>query len=154
MRDEDRRLSEAASKPAAQALAKRVDASASIGDDFTYAVLPAPAAFRVGVERRAGGRQRTRLRSGKLVRLDGGFLCECLVKNRSSTGCRLRLSEVGADFPAGVYYYDDQSELLFQGRVVWRRERDVGLRLTPCSPSALHRSILGAMRRKFYALKR
>lgn len=106
------------------------------------------------VERRGVNRQRTRLRSGKLIRKDGQFLSECIVNNLSASGCRLKLPSATLDLQPNLYLYDDHSEVLFQGRVVWKTGREVGLRLIPCAPNPLHRSIAGAMRAKFYALKR
>ncbi len=127
--------------------AVRVGTGAPAAGPFSSAVQP--------VERRRGGaRRRTRLRSGKLIRKDGQFLCECLVNNLSASGCRLKLPSLMPDVQPNLYFYDDQSEQLFQARVMWKSDSELGLRLMPCLPNALHRSIAGAMRRKFYALTR
>lgn len=142
-----RARSAAPAEPASRLVqAVRVETLSAASGAFSYAVHPG--------ERRGGTRRRTRLRSGKLIRKDGQFLCECLVNNLSASGCRLRLPSVTPDLQPSLYFYDDQSEQLFQARTIWKSERDLGLRLMPCLPNALHRSIAGAMRRKFYALRR
>ena len=104
-------------------------------------------------ERRSASRQRTRLRSGKLIGSDGTFIIECLIHNRSATGCRLRLPSAFLP-PPEVYVYEDQSGDLFHAAVIWRKERDLGLRLSACAPTPAHRALAGRMRRKFYALGR
>ena len=139
--------------------ARRIDGAvrhrAAWAAEFTYAVLPGRevppnAASR---ERRAASRQRTRLRSGKLIGTDGTFIIECLIHNRSATGCRLRLPSCFTP-PLDVYVYEDQSGDLFHAAVIWRKERDLGLRLSACAPTPAHRALAGRMRRKFYALGR
>ncbi len=128
--------------------ARKIDAVRPVLDDFSYSVLGPP-----GGERRITGRQRMRLRSGKLIRRDGQFLCECLVHNRSASGARLRLG-IACELPAALYFYEDESGSLFEAAVRWRREREIGVRLGLCTPTAVHSAIAGRMRRKFYTLKR
>ena len=122
--------------------------------DFSYSVLPAgDPARRSDGERRGSSRLRTRLRSGKIIGPDGRFITECLINNRSAAGCRLRLS-VALTPPPRVFLYEDQSNELFQAVVVWTRDRDIGLRLSPCPQTPAHRELAGRMRRKFYAMAR
>ena len=129
---------------------------ASSGGDFTYAVLPAEPAPRgaaTGGDRRAGARQRTRLRSGKVVDGDGRFIAECLIANRSSIGGLLRLAQT-ATLPARILLYEDQSGEVVPAAVVWRREREAGVRFLPVDPGERYRAVADAMRRKFYAMAR
>ncbi len=128
--------------------ARKIDGTRPAVDGFSYVVLDPS-----GGERRRAGRQRMRLRTGKLIRRDGQFLCECLVHNRSTSGARLRLG-AACDLPATIYFYEDESGNLFEATVRWRREREIGVRLGLCTPTAVHHAIAGRMRRKFYTLKR
>ena len=122
--------------------------------DFSYSVLPAAEpARRSDGERRGSNRLRTRLRSGKIIGTDGRFITECLINNRSPSGCRLRLSAAITP-PPRVFLYDDQSNELFQAVVVWSQGRDIGLRLSPCPQTPANRELAGRMRRKFYAMAR
>ena len=130
---------------------ERVAGQRPIGPDFTYSVLPREPAVRG--ERRRASRQKTRLRSGKIVGLDGRFISECVIQNRSASGGRVRLPAAIAPPPCFLFY-DDQTEQLFDAALKWRKERDLGLILTPCPPTPPNRAIAGRMRRKFYRLGR
>ncbi len=97
-------------------------------------------------------RRRTRLRSGKVVGADGQFVAECLIANRSAQGGLMRLPPRLA-LPARILVYDDQSGDLLAATVVWRRDRDVGLRFGAPERDARFRAIADSMRRKFYAVR-
>ncbi len=154
-RDEEATASVVAgSDPAPKLVAARRTASPAAGhDEFTYAVLREPAAPRLEGERRDGCRQRTRLRSGKVIDADGHFLVECLIANRSASGGLLRLSG-GMALPGRILLYDDQSGELRLASVIWQRDREIGVRFTPAERSERHRAIADSMRRKFYAMQR
>ena len=130
--------------------ARRIETAGASRDDFTYAVLKEPAGG--GGERRAAVRQRTRLRSGKVVGADGRFVVECLLANRSSQGGLLRLPSPLA-LPPRILVYDDQSGDLLAATIIWRRDRDFGLRFTPPERTARFQAIADSMRRKFYAVR-
>lgn len=119
---------------------------------FSYAVLD-EVGSEPGGDRRSFARQRTRLRSGKLIDVAGNFITECLVHNRSASGCRLRLP-TGTPLPRGLDFYEDQSGRLFHAVLVWQRDREVGLRLVPCPPNRLSRLTAERMRAKYYGLQR
>lgn len=118
--------------------------------EFTYAVIREPVV--TGGERRAVVRRRTRLRSGKVVGADGQFVVECLIANRSTQGGLMRLP-AAIPLPARILIYDDQSGELLAATVVWRRDRDVGLRFGEPERTARFRAIADSMRRKFYAVR-
>ena len=105
-----------------------------------------------GGERRATVRRRTRLRSGKVVGQEGAFVTECLIANRSAAGGLLRLPGA-VPLPDRILVYDDQSGELVSATVVWRRERDFGIRFGPPARGARCRAIADSMRRKFYAVR-
>ena len=119
---------------------------------FSYVVLAdaAPQAPGAG-ERRSIARQRTKLRSGKIVHPDGQFITECLIHNRSASGCRLRLP-AAVVLPSTIHFFDDGSERLFQAVVTWQKHKDVGIRLLPYVLNGPNRAIAERMRRKFYVL--
>ncbi len=130
--------------------ARRVGTPVASRDDFTYAVLKDPPA--ASGDRRGAVRRRTRLRSGKLVAADGQFVVECLIANRSSEGGLLRLPRVLA-LPDRILLYDDQSGDLVAATVVWRRDRDLGIRFGVPERTPRLRAIADNMRRKFYAVR-
>ncbi len=130
--------------------ARKVAAGGAAHDEFTYAVLREPVIS--GGERRATVRRRTRLRSGKVIGADGGFVTECLIANRSSQGGLMRLPTAMA-LPDRILVYDDQSGGLVAATVIWRRDRDCGLRFGMAGPAARLASIADSMRRKFYAVR-
>ena len=139
--------------PARSVDARRVGGRGGGGapGDFTYAVLaevpldPVPAG-----DRRRAPRQRTRLRSGKLVAVDGTFLVECLIYDLSARGCRVRLPSERA-VPRTLQLFDDQSGLLHRCAVSWRDGSDAGLRFDP--QARPDRAQADALRRKFYAVR-
>lgn len=131
--------------------ARRVaEGGASSPSEFTYAVIREPVV--AGGERRATVRRRTRLRSGKVVGADGRFVTDCLIANRSAGGGLMRLP-AALVLPERILVYDDQSGDLLAATVMWRRDRDVGLRFGSPERDARFRAIADSMRRKFYAVR-
>ena len=135
--------------PPAVSARRMAEAGPSPGE-FTYAVIREPVV--AGGERRAVVRRRTRLRSGKVVGADGRFVVECLIANRSTQGGLMRLPSA-IELPARILVYDDGSGDLMAATVVWRRDRDVGLRFGQPERDARFRAIADSMRRKFYAVR-
>ena len=133
--------------------ARRIASPVAARHEFTYAVLREPVAPHIYGERRDGCRRRTRLRSGKIIDADGHFVVECLIANRSASGGMLRLPGSMA-LPGRILLYDDQSGELQAASVIWRRDREIGIRFTPVHRSERHRAIADSMRRKFYAMQR
>ena len=133
--------------------ARRTNGPSAAGEDFTYTVLKEVAASRPPADRRGDQRLRTRLRSGKIINDDGQFLIECLIVDRSSFGGKLRLPKT-SPLPARVMLYDDQSGELLRATVIWRRDRETGIRFTAVERTDRFRAIADAMRRKFYAMRR
>ena len=123
------------------------------GVDFTYTVLKEMSPPRAPADRRGDQRRRTRLRSGKIITDNGQFIIECQIVDRSSFGGKLRLPKV-LSLPARVMLYDDQTGELFHATVIWRRDRETGIRFTATERNERFRAIADAMRRKFYAMRR
>jgi hypothetical protein len=151
MRGPDKEAPAVARAPAVEA--RRLDEAAVAGfGDFTYAVIPDKPRPRVPVgDKRGNTRQRTRLRSGKVIDPNDRFLTECLVFDRSESGGRLRVP-AGTTLPAWIQFYDDQSAVLYQADVIWRRDRDIGIRFRPFASTARTRALAADMRRRFYAI--
>lgn len=133
--------------------ARRIASPVPARDEFTYAVLREPMAPHISGERRDGSRRRTRLRSGKVIDADGQFVVECLIANRSASGGMLRLPGSMA-LPGRILLYDHQSGELQAASIIWRRDREIRIRVTPVHRSERHRAIADSMRRKFYAMQR
>ncbi len=130
--------------------ARKVGTESASRDDFTYVVLREPVI--AGGERRAVVRRRTRLRSGKVVGADGQFVVECLIANRSNQGGLLRLPSPMA-LPNRILLYDDQSGELLAATIMWRRDRQIGIRFGVPERSARFIAIANSMKRRFYAVR-
>ena len=104
-------------------------------------------------DKRIGVRRRTRLRSGKILDLDNGFLADCQIYDRSAAGARLRVLG-DADIPRSIRVYEDEYDSLVDADIVWRRGREAGIRLVGIARGpSLSRAHLTALRGKFYAMR-
>jgi PilZ domain len=124
----------------------------------TYTVVrePPPAARAAtpsaAADKRSSNRQRTPLRSGKVVDLGDRFIVECFVHNRSTSGARLRLVDA-KPLPAIIKVYDDQHKTLSTVRVVWQRRQDVGVRFDwRLDVGEARRAFVAALGEQFYAV--
>ena len=120
--------------------------------EFSYTVLHEAEGSAPKGERRRFTRQRTRLRSGKIIHPGGRFITECLIHNRSASGCRLRLPSAIA-LPSKICFFDDETERLFQAVVMWQKAKDIGIRLLPHGANELNRAATGRMQRRLYGLR-
>lgn len=103
-------------------------------------------------DKRDRPRQRTRLRTGKILDRRGQFVTECLIYDRSDGGGRLRLpAEIV--LAASIQLYEDQSAALHQADIVWRTKREVGIRFRAVPPTPRTRALEAEMQRRFYAVK-
>jgi len=78
-------------------------------------------------DRRGEDRRRTRLRSGKILDSQNKFLIECQVHDRSAQGARLRLV-ANVFTPTRIRLFDDEAKTVQDARIVWRRDRELGVR--------------------------
>lgn len=133
--------------------ARRLEPGAAVHGDFTFEVLEAPrSSQKSSADRRGSPRQRTRLRSGKLVDAAGRFLTECLLHDLSPRGVRLKLPP-GITLPRLLQIYDDQTGTVHQATVLWRRDRDAGVAFGPVVNDNRSRAVAAEMKRKFYAVR-
>jgi hypothetical protein len=103
-------------------------------------------------ERRARPRERTRLRSAKV--LDGAyrFVCEGRICDRSHEGLRLALVRDIALPPELAVHIDETSEVR-EAKIVWRRGSTIGVRLRAAAPAnALRRCDRYALKERYYAI--
>jgi hypothetical protein len=103
-------------------------------------------------EQRKGPRERTRLRSAKL--LDGAyrFVCEGRICDRSRDGLRLALAFDIALPPQLAVHIDETSEVR-EAKVIWRRGSTIGIRLhSAASADALRPCDRYALRERYYAV--
>jgi hypothetical protein len=101
---------------------------------------------------RAHRRQRTRLRSAKL--LDGSyrFLSEGRVCDRSRDGLRLMLARDVTLPPRLAVHIDETSEVR-EAKIIWRRGSTIGVELQETPPAdAMTASQRSALRERYYAI--
>ena len=73
-------------------------------------------------------RQRSFL-GAKLVYGDGAFTVDCVVRNLSAIGARVKLPE-GQAVPAQVYFLEMRSGVAYEARVAWKHHPEIGLEFT------------------------
>ena len=105
-----------------------------------------------GADLRAHPRQRTRLRSAKL--LDGGcrFLSEGRICDRSRDGLRLALAR-DVTLPPQLAVHIDETAEVREAKIIWRRGSTIGVRLQGTLPAdAMTASRRSALRERYYAI--
>jgi hypothetical protein len=103
-------------------------------------------------DQRAHSRERTRLRSVKL--LDGAyrFVCEGRICDRSRNGLRLALAQ-DVPLPPQLAVHIDETSEVREVKVIWRRGSTIGIRLHSDAPAnALTVSQRYALRERYYAI--
>ena len=110
--------------------ARRIASGETLQGDFTYSVVE-PAAG----ERRVEQRLRTRLRDAMVGLRRGHVLVECRIRDRSRGGARLRLDAPCA-LPRMFLLTDAVSRARYHALLVWQRDCDAGVRLTPLPADA------------------
>jgi hypothetical protein len=103
-------------------------------------------------DQRAQARERTRLRSAKLLGAGYRFLCEGRICDRSRNGLRLALARDVALPPRLAVHVDETSEVR-EAEVVWQRGSTIGVRLRGAVPAdAMTASQRHALSERYYAL--
>ena len=101
---------------------------------------------------RAYPRERTRLRSAKL--LDGGcrFLSEGRICDRSRDGLRMALAR-DVSLPRKLAVHIDETAEVREAKIIWRRGSTIGVRLQEAVPAdAMTASRRSALRERYYAI--
>ena len=101
---------------------------------------------------RAHPRERTRLRSAKLLDGTYRFVCEGRICDRSREGLRLALARDIALPPQLAVHVDETSEVR-EAEVIWRRGSTIGVRLRSAAPAdALRPCDRYALGERYYAI--
>ena len=101
---------------------------------------------------RAYPRERTRLRSAKL--LDGGcrFLSEGRICDRSRDGLRMALAR-DVSLPRKLAVHIDETAEVREAKIIWRRGSTIGIRLQEAVPAdAMTATRRSALRERYYAI--
>jgi hypothetical protein len=97
-------------------------------------------------------RERTRLRSAKLLDATYRFVCEGRICDRSREGLRLALARDIALPPQLAVHIDETSEVR-EAKVIWRRGSTIGIRLDSAAPAdGLRPCDRYALRERYYAI--
>ena len=103
-------------------------------------------------DQRERPRERTRLRSAKLLDGTYRFLCEGRICDRSRNGLRLALA-LDVSLPPQLAVHIDETSEVREAKVIWRRGSTIGLRLHSAAPAnALTASQRYALRERYYAI--
>jgi hypothetical protein len=82
-----------------------------------------------GKDKRGAPRRRTHLRSGQVLNAGGALVANCLMRDLSVTGARLKLL-VDAILPIDIRYLDENTSTVRDAKVVWRKGPEIGIRFT------------------------
>lgn len=77
-------------------------------------------------DRRLARRRTTRLRDGRLFDIDGRFLADCSVRDRTPLGAAIGVAAATC-LPAKVGFYDEERRTLHRARIVWTKDAACGL---------------------------
>jgi hypothetical protein len=103
-------------------------------------------------DQRGYPRERTRLRSAKLLDEAYCFLCEGRICDRSREGLRLALARDIA-LPAELAVHIDETSEVRHANVIWRRGSTIGIRLHSAAPAnALRPCHRCALKDRYYAV--
>jgi hypothetical protein len=122
--------------------------------EIAYWVVPPedPSSPDKRTNHRAQARERTRLRSAKLLGADYRFLCEGRICDRSHDGLRLALARDMKLPPRLAVHIDETSEVR-EAEVIWQRGPTIGVRLQGALPAdAMTESQRYALKERYYAI--
>jgi len=120
-------------------------------NEVSYVVVGETGPASPTCDMRRAPRARTRLRSGKIARLDGVFICHCRIHDRSPSGMRLDL-EKSAALPSQFLLFDDGTGEAMIVRTIWRRGVTLGIRIMPTRPPVLNPVDAYVLRTSHYAI--
>jgi hypothetical protein len=134
------------------AIAKELGAALAQRGEVAYWVVPDAAATARSREQRADPRERLRLRSAKILDAAYRFLCECLIRDHSVNGLKVMLLR-NIRIPSQFAVHIDETSEVRRGRMMWRKDRLLGVRLYDhAPPGALRLSDRFALRERYYAI--
>jgi hypothetical protein len=146
IRREDWRAQPETARRLSRKLAERGEIAYCVVSDGGYSTADKSADLR------AHPRQRSRLRSAKLIDGSYRFLCEGRICDRSREGLRLSLAR-DLTLPSRLAVHIDETAEVREAKIVWRRGSTVGVRLQRTLPEdALTASRRSALRERYYAI--
>lgn len=103
-------------------------------------------------DRRGPARHRTRLRSGKIVSVEGNFVTECHFHDLADGGARIR--PVGATaIPDRLWLFDDGERSVTYAEVIWRNALGIGISFNDRPRGiGLEAQRIAHLARKYYSL--
>jgi len=121
--------------------------------EVTYCIADTPLKpGRSNDQRRYPPRKRTRLRCGKILDMQGKFLIECQIYDRSIYGAHLRPMNT-MPLPGRIKFYDDEQRALLDAEVIWRKNGELGIQfLTKLNAQAIKLGKRSALASKYYAV--
>jgi hypothetical protein len=103
---------------------------------------------------RGATRRRTYLRSGKVAYLNGRIIAECQIRDLSVTGAKLRVAKTTAHLPRQIRLFDDTRLSIETAEIIWRRDRELGIRFLPDLDDKLKQTYRTSREGKVYSVKR
>ncbi len=91
----------------------------------------------MSVEPRSDVRRRA-LRAAKIVYGDYRYIVDCVVRDASSGGMRIRCDHA-REIPQDFFLFDPTEQSLRRAEVMWRRDNELGLQFT-AEPIYIHDS--------------
>jgi hypothetical protein len=132
--------------------AVKVDDAHARPGEATYRVIePRHEPKQKNADKRAEGRHRTRLRSGKILDLANKFLIDCQIHNRSAHGARLILA-AKVKAPRRFRLFSDTDGELIDAKIIWQRGQNVGVTFLEEKPEALTLAQITALRKRVYVV--
>jgi hypothetical protein len=101
-------------------------------------------------ERRGEKRRQKRLGWGKTLSIQNEFLSECMIANLTSKGACLRIAR-RVFIPRYFLLYDDNTGVVLEGEVIWRKDMELGCKISATSHIA-RAAIANRMRAKYYGV--
>lgn len=133
-------------------MAKQLGAALAQRGEVAYWVVPDAAANARFRERRADPRERLRLRSAKILDAAYRFLCESRICDHSPNGLRVMILR-NIRIPSQLTVHIDETSEVRRGRMMWRKNQLLGVRLYDhAPPGALRLSDRLALRERYYAI--
>lgn len=81
------------------------------------------------VEDKRKSRRSRMLQSGKIIYGKSVMIIECVIRDRSDDGARLKVSST-SDVPTQFRLFFQDSNTLRAARVVWKTDREIGIEFT------------------------
>jgi hypothetical protein len=75
-------------------------------------------------------RRRVHLRGGEIADRQHKFICDCVIRDRSTRGARLRLPK-NVSVPHEIWFYDHEFKVSLKAEVRWRGDLEIGIYIPP-----------------------